>query len=154
MTETCPHSPGLITKTGSLQKFVANAGPIENYAPELFEAEQIHKIAVLDLRLCNLDRNECNILVASDLKTLIPIDHGLTLPDSLEVSSYDLAWLNYPQTEERFSKSTLDYIASLQIDKDIELLEKTFKFRPLCLRNIKISTLLLQRAAARGLNLA
>jgi hypothetical protein len=55
----------------------------------LFSADEIHKIAVLDLRLLNLDRNEGNILVQevqdqytgeSSLK-LVPIDHGLTLPD-------------------------------------------------------------------------
>lgn len=63
----------------------------------MFNVDEIHKIAVLDLRLCNLDRNACNILVSnSEPKTLIPIDHGLSLPDSLEVCSYDLAWLSFP----------------------------------------------------------
>jgi len=50
-------------KVGSLQKFVNNIGPIENFAPEIFNADEIHKIAILDLRMCNLDRNLCNILV-------------------------------------------------------------------------------------------
>jgi hypothetical protein len=81
-------------------------------------AEEIHKIAVLDLRLCNLDRNECNILV-QEVKDkfngevshkLIPIDHGLSLPDSLEICSYDLAWLSYKQAEQAFSQKTLNYI--------------------------------------------
>jgi hypothetical protein len=48
---------------GSLQEFVKSKGPIENYSSDLFPADEIHKIAVLDLRLLNLDRNECNILV-------------------------------------------------------------------------------------------
>jgi hypothetical protein len=45
----------------------------------------------------NLDRNACNILVQKkdDEYRLIPIDHGLTIPDSLAVSSYDLAWLSF-----------------------------------------------------------
>jgi hypothetical protein len=34
------------------------------------------------------------------------------------------------------------------------MLESNFKIRPECLRNIKISTLLLKRGAARGLTLA
>lgn len=34
------------------------------------------------------------------------------------------------------------------------MLESTFKFRPICLRNIRISTLLLKRGAEAGLNLA
>ena len=51
----------------------------------------------------NLDRNECNILVKrvfdretnKEYKTLIPIDHGLCIPDNLEVCSYDLCWLSW-----------------------------------------------------------
>lgn len=106
----------------------------------------------------NLDRNACNILVKSvdgslD-KKLIPIDHGLTLPDSLEICSYDLTWLYMDQAEEPFSKRTLDYIANLDIDADIKFLEQNFKIRPNCLRNMKISSLLLQKAAAKGLTLA
>jgi len=37
--------------------------------------------------------------------------------------------------------------------KDIKMLESTFNFRPICLRNIRISTTLLHRAARAGLNL-
>ena len=50
-------------KSGSLQEFVKSIGPIENFSPDLFSVDEIHKIAVLDLRLLNLDRNACNILV-------------------------------------------------------------------------------------------
>lgn len=50
-------------KIGSLQQFVKSKGPIENFSCNLFEKDEIHKIAVLDLRILNLDRNECNILV-------------------------------------------------------------------------------------------
>ena len=89
-----------------MQEFVGSVGPIENYAPEIFSKDEVHKIAVLDMRLCNLDRNACNILVSKDKQTLIPIDHGLTMPDSLEVCSYDLAWLYFPQAEEQFSEKT------------------------------------------------
>ncbi len=130
-----------------------SAGPIENFAPELFSADEVHKIAVLDMRICNLDRNACNILVSEDHTTLIPIDHGLTIPDSLEVCTYDLAWLSFPQADEPFSAKTCEYIESIDVDADIDMLESTFKMRPECLRNMKITTLLLKRAAARGLTL-
>ena len=53
-----------------------------------------------------------------------------------------------------FSKKSLDYIKSIDIMKDIEQLESTFKIRPQCLRNMRISSLLLKKAAAAGLNLA
>ena len=111
---------------------------------------------MLDLRLLNLDRNACNILVQkSDAGlSLVPIDHGLTLPDSLAVQSFDLAWLDFPQAEEPFSARALDYIQRLDVEEDIRLIERNFKVRPECLRNIKITTLLLKEAAAMGLNLA
>jgi len=52
-----------IPKVGSLQSFVKSEGPIENFSPSLFSEDEIHKIAVLDLRILNLDRNTENILV-------------------------------------------------------------------------------------------
>ena len=90
-------------KSGSLQEFVKSIGPIENFSSDLFSVDEIHKIAVLDLRLLNLDRNACNILVQNDFdaetgkeyKKLVPIDHGMTIPDSLEICSYDLVWLSF-----------------------------------------------------------
>jgi len=111
-------------KAGSLQEFVPSIGPIENYSPDLFSADEVHKIAVLDLRLLNLDRNACNILVQSSFneftgkeeKKLVPIDHGLTIPDSLEICSYDLVWLSFDQADWPFSEKTLDYVKNLNID--------------------------------------
>ena len=58
-----------------------------------FEVEEVHKIGILDLRVLNCDRNEANILVrklqSKDTKKkilkLIPIDHGLSFPDNLEI---------------------------------------------------------------------
>ena len=48
----------------------------------------------------------------------------------------------------------MEYIEKLDIIKDIKILEKTFRFRPICLRNIRISSTLLQRGAKAGLTLA
>lgn len=90
-------------KFGSLQFFVDSEGPIENFSPDLFHKDEVHKIAILDLRILNLDRNEGNILVkiktnkrtGKRVKTLIPIDHGLSIPDNLNICSYDLVWLSW-----------------------------------------------------------
>jgi hypothetical protein len=38
-------------------------GQIENFSCDLFDVDEVHKIAILDLRIMNLDRNEGNILV-------------------------------------------------------------------------------------------
>ena len=50
-------------KVGSLQMFVNNLGVMENWSESQFDTEQLHKIAILDLRILNLDRNSTNILV-------------------------------------------------------------------------------------------
>jgi len=72
---------------GSLQAFVKSEGPVENFSSNLFNKDEVHKIGILDLRILNLDRNASNILVQKSGSSykLIPIDHGLSIPDSLEV---------------------------------------------------------------------
>ena len=90
-------------KFGSLQIFCDNEGAIENFSSDLFHKDEVHKIAILDLRLLNMDRNEGNILVKTKInkktgkrvKTLVPIDHGLCIPDNLAICSFDLAWLSW-----------------------------------------------------------
>lgn len=121
--------------------------------------------------MMNLDRNECNLLVtakhnyceagncceSAEKETcwrLVPIDHGLSIPDSLAVSSYEIAWLNFAQAHEPFSQKSLEYICKLDAKADIKMLESMLPFRPVCLRNMRISTLLLQVGAREGLTLA
>lgn len=157
-------------KIGSLQEYVQSKGPIENYSHSRFHKDEVHKIAVLDLRILNLDRNVCNILVQA-LKhpdcceiecfnqpgescwSLVPIDHGLSIPDTLAVSSYEIAWLGFDQSHMPFSPQTLEYIDKIDIDGDLALLE-TLPFRPVCLRNMRISCTLLKIGAKNGLTLA
>lgn len=61
-----------------------------------FPVQEVHKIAVLDLRLGNADRNAGNILARRKADgsggqswELIPIDHGYCLPASFEDLSYE-----------------------------------------------------------------
>ena len=79
-----------------------------------FSYSEVHKIAILDMRIVNTDRHDANILVQKILhkcapeesaargeeeKTgrveyrLIPIDHGMCLPDSLELCEYSYYYL-------------------------------------------------------------
>jgi len=50
-------------KLGSVQLFVPHACSAEDVGTGLWGAEQVHRIGILDVRLCNLDRNEDNILI-------------------------------------------------------------------------------------------
>lgn len=57
------HDRRPVPKLGSLQQFVANVGVAEDFASSVFSVEQVHKIAVLDMRVLNCDRNAANLLV-------------------------------------------------------------------------------------------
>ena len=56
-------------------------------------------------------------------RKLIPIDHGLSIPDTLAVCSYDLIWLSYEQANKPFSHKSLDYIKEIDTMNDIRMLE-------------------------------
>lgn len=68
---------------------------------------EVHKIAILDIRILNMDRNEENILIEKyyillyvyifllrskkndeTYYRMIPIDHGLSFPDCIEINEY------------------------------------------------------------------
>lgn len=85
--------PGDLTaKIGSMQMFVENNGSCEDVGPGAFPVKEVHKIAVLDIRLANADRHAGNILISTeednDQNVLIPIDHGYCLPTSVSTVSY------------------------------------------------------------------
>lgn len=63
--QSCSQAESKKLKIGMLQRFQENVGPLENYSSSLFSADEVHKIAILDLRLLNLDRNLCNVLVST-----------------------------------------------------------------------------------------
>lgn len=77
-------------KIGSLQMFVENNGSTEDMGPRPFPVKEVHKIAVLDIRLANADRHAGNILVCKEGEggnyKLIPIDHGYCLPEKVIIS--------------------------------------------------------------------
>ncbi|KAK8472780.1 hypothetical protein PHAVU_002G299000 [Phaseolus vulgaris] len=140
-------------KIGSLQKFTSNDGNCEDFGPWAFPVEEVHKITVLDIRLANADRHGGNILIRKEeggqIK-LIPIDHGYCLPDKFEDCTFD--WLYWPQARKPFSPETVEYINSLDAEKDLELLKCYGWDIPLqCARTLRISTMLLKRGVERGL---
>lgn len=51
-------------KVGSLQQYVRHVGCADDYGPGRFAEEDVQRVALLDLRLLNSDRNAGNILVA------------------------------------------------------------------------------------------
>ena len=49
---------------------------------------------------------------------LIPIDHGLSLPDRLEIVEDDLVWMSFPQAKVPFQPAVKKWIQMLDYDKD------------------------------------
>ncbi|CAM0910517.1 unnamed protein product [Alopecurus aequalis] len=140
-------------KLGSLQMFMENNGSCEDMGPRAFPVKEVHKIAVLDLRLANADRHAGNILISKEeggAYKLIPIDHGYCLPEKFEDCTFE--WLYWPQAREAFSDETIDYIRSLDAEQDIKLLKfHGWELSSRCARVLRISTMLLKKGAARGL---
>jgi hypothetical protein len=80
-----------------LQKFAKNNGLAEDYGPSAFSTKQVERIAVLDIKILNMDRNTGNILTyrkEGELR-LIPIDHGLCIPDMFNIAEFDICWMSW-----------------------------------------------------------
>lgn len=140
-------------KIGSLQMFMKNEGNCDDVGPGAFPVEEVHKISVLDMRLANADRHGGNILISkgADGRTvLIPIDHGYCLPEKFEDCTFE--WLNWPQARKPYSPEVVDYINSLDAEKDIALLKfYGWNIPHLSARTLRISTMLLKKGVKRGL---
>lgn len=142
-------------KIGAFQEFVHAHGTCGDYGRSMFNTASVHAIGILDVRIVNLDRNDGNLLVAIENKRprLIPIDHGLSLPDRLEVYTCDLVWMEWPQAREPFAPAELEYIRSLDGARDAANIEHQVGVRRECLRLLEVTTTLLQKGAEHGLSL-
>jgi len=146
----------IIIKHGSLQQFIQNIdGGADDFSYSLFPDAEVRKIAILDLRILNCDRNSGNILVKKEHKSfsLFPIDHGLCLPDCFEATIDDLIWTWWPQVEKPWTHAELEYIRKIDIKSDIEQLSRHFKFRDICLKNYRIAGTVLKKFSAAGVTL-
>ena len=63
-------------------------------------SNQVHKIAILNIRILNSDRNAASLLCVGD------------------ASWFDWCWLNWAQMKELMSKATQDYVLKLNIEDD------------------------------------
>lgn len=117
----------LTKKVGSFQEFVRCECSMDDISPSMISVDQVHKIAILDIRLMNADRNAANLLCrrrADNVIELVPIDHGFCLRSVADVSWMDWCWLDWPQMKEPISKKTRDYVLSLDIEKDARVLKE------------------------------
>jgi hypothetical protein len=155
-------SVDVIWKTGSLQEFVNAQDHAGNMSPTHFTVQDCHRIGVLDIRIINMDRNDGNILITKKRQdrpeksfrySLVPIDHGLSFPDRLEVAEEDIVWMGWPQAKEPFGEAELTYIHNLSWDRDQKQLVRSLGLRKHPLRLMWVMYRLLQLGASAGLTL-
>jgi len=111
------------SKFGSSQEFIDNIGAAEDYSSSQFAQQEVEAIALLDLRLFNLDRHMGNILVDNN-KRLIPIDHGFSLPEYTQLSDGWFEWMYWPQANVPVSRETREYFNRIDPIRDARMLLK------------------------------
>lgn len=157
-------NPQPVSKIASFQQFIPHDFDASDHGTSSFSVSAVHRIGILDIRIFNTDRHAGNLLVkrvesggngrfGRAIMELIPIDHGLCLPENLEDPYFE--WIHWPQASIPFSEEELKYIAKLDPVKDSEMLKsKLPMIREACLRVLVLSTIFLKEAASFGLCLA
>lgn len=149
-----------ISKIASLQQFIPHDFDASDHGTSSFPVAAVHKIGILDIRILNTDRHAGNLLVRKTdgiggfgQVELVPIDHGLCLPENLEDPYFE--WIHWPQASIPFSEDELEYIKNLDPFRDSEMLRMELPMiRDACLRVLVLCTIFLKEAAAFGLCLA
>lgn len=148
-------------KIASLQRFVDHDFDAGELGFSGFSVASVHHIGIFDVRVLNLDRHAGNMLVkkyeqnnyAVGVAELVPIDHGLCLPEWLDDPYFE--WLHWPQASIPFSESEIEYISNLDPSKDAEILRTQIpSLGEAAIRVLVLCTIFLKRATAAGLCLA
>ncbi|XP_034673092.1 phosphatidylinositol 4-kinase gamma 7-like [Vitis riparia] len=154
------HNRKKVSKIASLQQFIPHDFDAGDHGTSSFPVAAVHRIGILDVRIFNTDRHAGNLLVRKldgvgtfGQAELIPIDHGLCLPESLEDPYFE--WIHWPQASIPFSEDELEYINNLDPARDSEMLRMELPMiREACLRVLVLCTIFLKEAAIFGLCLA
>ncbi|GLU04877.1 hypothetical protein SLE2022_220050 [Rubroshorea leprosula] len=154
------HKKSLVSKIASFQEFITHDFDASDHGTSSYPVSAVHRIGILDIRIFNTDRHGGNLLVRKlngvgrfGQVELIPIDHGLCLPETLEDPYFE--WIHWPQASIPFSEDELEYIENLDPFWDCEMLRKELPMiREACLRVLVLCTTFLKESAANGLCLA
>ncbi|PKA46325.1 putative phosphatidylinositol 4-kinase type 2-beta [Apostasia shenzhenica] len=161
-SKTQNRKPKLMSKIASFQQFMPHDFDASDHGTSSFPVAAVHRIGILDIRIFNTDRHAGNLLVRKlengsagfgGQMELIPIDHGLCLPETLEDPYFE--WIHWPQASIPFSDEELEYISNLDPIRDSDMLRRELPMiREACLRVLVLCTTFLKEAAAFGLCLA
>mmetsp|Transcript_9116 Transcript_9116/g.18926 ORF Transcript_9116/g.18926 Transcript_9116/m.18926 type:complete len:818 (-) Transcript_9116:321-2774(-) len=145
-----------VKKVGSFQEFIRAEGSMDDLSPSKLSVEQVHKIAILDIRLLNADRNAANLLcrrLPDNSLELVPIDHGYCLRSMCDVSWMDWCWLDWPQLKEPLSPKSKEYIRKLDIEADARILQERLNISGEAIDYLRASTAILKAGVEAGLSL-
>ncbi|KAI3826399.1 hypothetical protein L1987_00447 [Smallanthus sonchifolius] len=148
-----------ISKLASIQQFIPHDCDASEHGTSSFPTADVHRVGILDIRIFNTDRHAGNLLVKKlnddgvQRFELIPIDHGLCLPEDLEDPYFE--WIHWPQASIPFTEEELKYIKDLDPYKDANMLESELPMiKKTCHHVLIMSTIFLKEAAAHGLSLS
>lgn len=107
----------------------------------------------MDLRILNCDRNDGNILYKlinkdgglnkNNIK-LIPIDHGLSAPDTLLINDYELCWTNWPQINEPVDSRIITHLIKILKINLKKIITSEVVIRRPCIILLKLSEICLK----------
>eukprot|EP00934_Nitzschia_sp_Nitz4_P002208 Nitzschia sp. Nitz4//scaffold339_size21316//2885//5262//NITZ4_008613-RA/size21316-processed-gene-0.20-mRNA-1//-1//CDS//3329548348//2208//frame0 len=156
LTSSSNSAAPLPKKVGSFQEFAKSDCTMDDISPSMIGVDEVHRIAILDIRLMNADRNPANLLCRRSPDNtigLIPIDHGFCLRDLADVSWMDWCWLDWPQMKEPMNQQTKDYILNLNIQEDARLLRERLNIKGKAMDYFYASCSLLKAGVRAGLSL-
>jgi len=153
-----PTSQEPIKKVGSFQEYVHAECSMDDLSPSKISVDEVHKIAILDIRLMNADRNVANILCQRipedpDHFRLVPIDHGYSLRSKCDVAWFDWCWLDWPQLKQPLSQTSKEYVLGLDIEADVRLLQERLNMKNDVLDYFRSSCQILKAGVRAGLTL-
>lgn len=98
-----------------------------------------------------MDRNGENMLVRKQdgQFRLIPIDHTYCLPPVTSLDGAFFEWQYWTQAKKPFSQETRDYVASIDIEQDVQLL-RSLRISEESIATMVVSTMLLKEAVSAG----
>ena len=153
---------GAAPQRGSLQKFVPHEKESWDIGPGVFIREEVHAIALLDLRLLNADRHGGNMLLSYSFSEttsndvneeeaeegasphLTPIDHGFCLPAFPFIGDSWFEWISWPQCHEPLSRAAKNYIANIDVEADVHDII-SLGLPDECATTLRIGTMLVQK---------
>ncbi|KAI3730518.1 hypothetical protein L1987_61688 [Smallanthus sonchifolius] len=131
-----------VCKIASLQQFMPHDFDASDHGTSSFPVSAVHRIGILDIRIFNTDRHAGNLLVRK-------------VNDDVKFEDPYFEWIHWPQASIPFSEDELDYIESLDLYRDAEMLRNELPMiREACLRVLTLCTIFLKEAAGYGMCLA